>query len=42
VYSLAQGDTMEKWRLEPFQMIAGGPYWVRRALPPVAAAATRV
>eukprot|EP00471_Norrisiella_sphaerica_P004924 CAMPEP_0184483122 /NCGR_PEP_ID=MMETSP0113_2-20130426/4736_1 /TAXON_ID=91329 /ORGANISM="Norrisiella sphaerica, Strain BC52" /LENGTH=692 /DNA_ID=CAMNT_0026863309 /DNA_START=147 /DNA_END=2225 /DNA_ORIENTATION=+ len=28
VYMICQGDTEEKWREEPFQMILGGPYWI--------------
>jgi len=28
VYSLSKGDTLEKWRVEPFQMVAGGPTWI--------------
>ncbi len=23
-----QGDTLDTWRLEPFQMVFGGPFWV--------------
>jgi len=28
VYSLAQGDSLRHWRSTPFQMVAGGPYFV--------------
>eukprot|EP00468_Gymnochlora_sp_CCMP2014_P009633 CAMPEP_0167759516 /NCGR_PEP_ID=MMETSP0110_2-20121227/11070_1 /TAXON_ID=629695 /ORGANISM="Gymnochlora sp., Strain CCMP2014" /LENGTH=695 /DNA_ID=CAMNT_0007645917 /DNA_START=44 /DNA_END=2131 /DNA_ORIENTATION=- len=28
VYMLSQGDTEQKWRTEPFQMLLGGPYWM--------------
>ena len=27
VYSLLQGDSLESWRLEPFRMFPGGPFW---------------
>lgn len=28
VYSLSQGDSLQKWRTAPFQMVEGGPFWV--------------
>jgi U2-associated protein SR140 len=28
VYSLAQGDSLRHWRSTPFQMVAGGPFFV--------------
>lgn len=28
VYSYAQGDTEHKWSVSPFQMYAGGPWWL--------------
>ena len=27
VFSLSQGDSLARWRVEPFAMIAGGPRW---------------
>jgi U2-associated protein SR140 len=28
VFSLSQGDSLARWRVEPFAMVAGGPRWV--------------
>ncbi|KAG0346382.1 hypothetical protein BG004_001846 [Podila humilis] len=28
LYSLSQGDTLTRWRTEPFKMVDGGPVWV--------------
>jgi len=27
-YSLGNGDSMDSWRAEPFQIMGNGPYWV--------------
>jgi U2-associated protein SR140 len=35
VYSLMQGDTLEKWRVTPFCLFAGGPLWVPPSNSPV-------
>ncbi len=28
IYSLLQGDSLSQWRTVPFQMYAGGPWWI--------------
>lgn len=28
VYSLAEGDTLRTWRIEPFVMVEGGQRWI--------------
>ena len=39
VYSYTQGDTEHKWFTGPFQMYAGGPWWLPPPMPAAAAAA---
>lgn len=34
LYSFAQGDTLQRWRTEPFIMITGSGRWVPPGLPP--------
>ena len=33
LYSLMQGDTVTRWRTEPFKMVQGGPVWVPPLMP---------
>ncbi|XP_077216391.1 protein RRC1-like [Tasmannia lanceolata] len=35
LYSFAQGDTLQRWRTEPFIMITGSGRWVPPSLPPI-------
>ncbi|KIY92374.1 U2-associated protein [Monoraphidium neglectum] len=32
VYSLAEGDTLRTWRMDPFQMVEGGQRWLPPAM----------
>ena len=45
LYSLCEGDTLQRWRVEPFVMVAGGQRWVPPGMTageaPVATAAQR-
>ncbi|XP_020268605.1 protein RRC1-like isoform X1 [Asparagus officinalis] len=34
LYSFAQGDTLQRWRTEPFIMITGSGRWIPPSLPP--------
>lgn len=33
VFSFAQGDTLTRWRVDPFVMVQGGPRWLPPPLP---------
>ncbi len=33
VFSLMHGDTLDMWRMEPFQIFAGGPFWIPPPVP---------
>ncbi|CAO3596330.1 unnamed protein product [Absidia cylindrospora] len=33
LYSILQGDTVSKWRTEPFQMFDGGEWWIPPEIP---------
>ncbi|KAJ6836808.1 protein RRC1-like isoform X1 [Iris pallida] len=35
LYSFAQGDTLQRWRTEPFIMITGSGRWIPPSLPPI-------